>query len=63
MSDELNLSITGVEPQIEIAGARRVLLATTRGKIRMTRWNASSRLPCPFIRLVESNSKSLARKK
>jgi uncharacterized protein len=35
MSDELNLSITGVEPQIEIAGARRVLLATTRGKIRM----------------------------
>jgi alpha-beta hydrolase superfamily lysophospholipase len=33
MSDELSLSITGVEPQIEIAGARRVLLATTRGKI------------------------------
>jgi uncharacterized protein len=35
MSDELNLSITGVEPQIEIAGARRTILATTRGKIRM----------------------------
>ena len=35
MSDELNLSITGVEQQIEIAGARRVLLATTRGKIRL----------------------------
>jgi fermentation-respiration switch protein FrsA (DUF1100 family) len=35
MSDDLNLSITGVEPQIEIAGARRVLLATTRGKIRL----------------------------
>jgi len=35
MSEELNLSITGVEPQNEIAGARRVLLATTRGKIRM----------------------------
>jgi pimeloyl-ACP methyl ester carboxylesterase len=35
MNDELNLSITGVEPQNEIAGARRVLLATTRGKIRM----------------------------
>ncbi|HEY2106671.1 MAG TPA: alpha/beta hydrolase [Candidatus Binataceae bacterium] len=35
MSDELNLSITGVEQQGEIAGARRVLLATTRGKIRL----------------------------
>jgi fermentation-respiration switch protein FrsA (DUF1100 family) len=35
MSDELSLSITGVEPQIEIAGARRVLLGTTRGKIRL----------------------------
>ncbi|HKD65489.1 MAG TPA: dienelactone hydrolase family protein [Candidatus Binataceae bacterium] len=35
MSDELSLSITGVEPQIEIAGARRLLLATTRGKIRL----------------------------
>jgi hypothetical protein len=35
MSDELNLSITAVEQQGEIAGARRVLLATTRGKIRL----------------------------
>jgi hypothetical protein len=35
MIDELSLSITGVEQQIEIAGARRVLLATTRGKIRL----------------------------
>jgi pimeloyl-ACP methyl ester carboxylesterase len=35
MDDQLNLSITGVEPQFEIAGARRVLLATTRGKIRL----------------------------
>ena len=35
MSDELNLAITGVEPQNEIAGARRVWLATTRGKIPM----------------------------
>jgi len=35
MSDELNLSITGVEPLIEVAGVRRVLLATTRGKIRL----------------------------
>lgn len=35
MSDELNLSITDVEQQIEIAGARRLLLATTRGKIRL----------------------------
>ena len=35
MSDELNLAITGVEPQNEIAGARRVWLATTRGKIAM----------------------------
>jgi cephalosporin-C deacetylase-like acetyl esterase len=33
MSDELTLSITGVEPQPEIAGARRLLLSTTRGKI------------------------------
>jgi alpha-beta hydrolase superfamily lysophospholipase len=35
MSDDLSLSITGVEPLDEIAGARRVLLATTRGKIRL----------------------------
>jgi fermentation-respiration switch protein FrsA (DUF1100 family) len=35
MIDEVSLSITGVEQQIEIAGARRVLLATTRGKIRL----------------------------
>jgi pimeloyl-ACP methyl ester carboxylesterase len=35
MSDELSLNITGVEPQVEIAGARRVMLSTTRGKIRM----------------------------
>lgn len=35
MSDELNLAITGVEPQNEIAGARRVWLNTTRGKIPM----------------------------
>jgi fermentation-respiration switch protein FrsA (DUF1100 family) len=35
MSDELNLSITGVEPGFEIAGARRLVLATTRGRIRL----------------------------
>ena len=35
MSDELNLSITGVEPQVDIAGARRMLLQTTRGTIRL----------------------------
>jgi len=35
MSDDLNLSITGVQPLIEIAGARRLLVATTRGTIRM----------------------------
>jgi len=35
MSDELNLAITGVEMQDEIAGARRVRLVTTHGKISM----------------------------
>jgi fermentation-respiration switch protein FrsA (DUF1100 family) len=35
MSDELNLSITGVEPGVEIAGARQLILATTRGRIRL----------------------------
>jgi fermentation-respiration switch protein FrsA (DUF1100 family) len=33
MTDELSLSITGVEPEVEIAGARRMVLATTRGRI------------------------------
>ena len=35
MSDELSLSITGVDQQVEIAGAHRMLLNTTRGKIRL----------------------------
>ena len=48
MSDELNLSITGVEQQIEIAGARRVLLATTRGKIRLI-LHAAEKAQCAAI--------------
>ena len=34
MSDELNLAITGVEPQNEIAGARRVGLPPRAARSR-----------------------------
>ncbi len=35
MSDDINLRITGVEPGDEIAGARRLVIRTTRGDIPM----------------------------
>lgn len=35
MSDDINLRITGVEPGDEIAGARRLVIRTTRGGIPM----------------------------
>ncbi len=35
MADEVNLRITGVEPGDEIAGARRITIATTRGSIAL----------------------------
>lgn len=35
MSDDINLRITGIEPGDEIAGARRLVIRTTRGAIPM----------------------------
>lgn len=35
MSDDINLRITGVEPGDEIAGARKLVIRTTRGDISM----------------------------
>jgi pimeloyl-ACP methyl ester carboxylesterase len=35
MADDVNLRITGVEPGDEIAGARRITIATTRGRITL----------------------------
>jgi uncharacterized protein len=35
VADDVNLRITGVEPGDEIAGARRITIATTRGRIAL----------------------------